>query len=367
MVSARLLSELQISSIEKSKPFIRLSEKPQVLFTEQGKLEVTVNRLIHSYEVATSASIIALSIEDRNNWSHIHPVVDHQFSVRPCSLLHDIGHSAFAHPGSEFLDSYFKEKGLPEGFCDNNNSLVVIENNNIIVSDYTLASVIKYPDRLYPNQKEKYTAILEKSLNLDRQHFKDKVGIEFENLSRTIACQVMDEADRNTYICSDLSDFLCLGHTLPLAELKALANKLDVTYRFTELQSLFAVIKSKSKTTIRAYFNNLKNKFNMNYNLTSKGLVVVDHDLLAFREFLWEVEFNFYITPIRKGKLHLQNMERLKQYADKIVIDGERPSAFYSQIIEQGVIRDDRIAILRAQRDMIAEATDLYVVHKTEL
>ena len=48
------------------------------------------------------------------------------------------------------MDSYFKAKGVPEGFCDNNNTLSVIEKNDIVLSAHTIASVIKYPERLYP-------------------------------------------------------------------------------------------------------------------------------------------------------------------------------------------------------------------------
>jgi dGTP triphosphohydrolase len=357
MANPHLRSELQISNIETNKQFCRLAEKTQVAFPTQGRDEVVRNRLTHSYEVATSASIIALHIDDLMGWAPYS--VDYEGSVKPASLLHDIGHPSLGHSGAEYLDNFFKEKGLLEGFCDNNNTLTVIEKNHIMVSKHTICSVIKYPERLYPAQAEKYLPILKEAVEDDRIHF-EALGLMLENQTRTIACQIMDEADRNTYICSDLSDFLCLGNTLPVEVLKSKAHKADLTYRYTELSSLFSILRSGDKTAIKSYFNNLKNQFNMNYRLTERGLVVVNEDLHAYREFLWDLESEYYIRPIRLEKFHLDNMRKLEQYVNRVVEEGFSPSRTYRAIIQEAKSPED---VWRAQRDMIAETTDWYVTH----
>ena len=363
MSFVELQSEEQVAIIESNKQFIRLQEKPLVMFTEQGKFEVTRDRLTHSYEVATSARIIALTIEKNKQWPS--GTVDYQGSIRPVCLLHDIGHCSFAHPGSELLDDYFKGKGLEEGFSDNNNNLVVMEQNSIVVSDYTLSSVIKYPDKLYSYQKELYLDKLKKALKEDAEHFA-KHGVKLTNQKCTIACQIMDEADRNAYICSDIADYLCLGHTLPAEKLKQMASDMNLAYQYTELPNLISLLKSDSKTAIKSHFLNLKNKFNTNYKLTKRGIEVIDKDLHEYREFLWNVEFMFYITPIRKGDMHKSNMERLTAYADMVTTGGYCPSKVYGRMIEAAKKEDRPLDVLRAQRDMIAEATDLFVVERTK-
>jgi dGTP triphosphohydrolase len=361
VASVSLLSELQISNIETNKLFTRLAEKTQVTFPRPGQSEVIRNRQSHSFEVATSASIMAISIAELNNWSPL--AVDYKGSVKPCSLLHDIGHASLGHSGNEYLDKYFKGKGLKEGFSDNNNTLTVIRKNNIIVSDYTISSVIKYPHKLYPSQKKRYLKLLAESIAQDKAHFAS-LGLNLVDQKRTVACQVMDEADRNTYICSDLADFLCLGNTLPVETIKRLASEAHLACRYTELNSLLSVLRSCDKTAIKAYFNNLKNQFNMNYTLTSNGLTVINQDLHDYREFLWTIEYDYYIDPIRKKRFHLDNMQKFADYISRVVDDEFFPSRHYSKAIREAKSKKAR---LRALRDMIAEATDTFVTKDKEI
>lgn len=355
MSNLHLESQLQISNIESNKKFQRLADVTQVSTINESTSEMIKTRLTHSYEVSTSASILALSIEKKLGWES--NTVDYQGSVRPASLLHDIGHACFGHSAATILDDTFKKLGLEEGFCDNANNLTVIEKNQIMVSDYTLASVIKYFDRLYPYQKEAYQPIMEKALEDDRQHF-SKLGIELEPQSQTIACQIMDEADRNSYICSDLADYLCLGNTLSIKDIMRKATKRNLALRHTELNAFFAMVKSGSKTAIKAYFNNLKNKLNMNYVITNNGLDFVNKDLVSYREFLWLVEWEYYIKPIAKNPSFINNMENLKRYISCVINEGHAPSSHYQSKISKS---NDDIEKLRYQRDMIGETTDAYI------
>lgn len=353
----RLSSLLERNGVEAHKAFQRLANKTQVRFPGRDDTEVIRNRLTHSYEVATSAELIVASLAEKLNLNY--EIIDHEGSVALCSLLHDIGHPPLGHDGQRLLDLTFRTYGVPEGFCDNNNTLTVIEKNNIMVSDYTLASLIKYPDRMYDYQKAKYHPLLEQAIASDVAHFAS-LGIQLDpgSRKRTIACDIMDEADRNTYICSDLSDYLCLGNDLPIKGLKKLAEENDLTYRFGELSNLFAIAASKDKSAVKAYFNTLKNRFNQNFTLSETGLNVADHDLYAYREFLWEVEYRYYIVPNRREQQHHDNMAMLSGYIDKVVKEGVAPSRTYRMLIEQAT---DPIEKLRLQRDMIAESTDWYV------
>lgn len=350
----------QKSAIESSKIFSRLAEKTQVQFPTIGEHEVIRSRLTHSYEVATSSSMMAYSIARNLGLTRFD--IDYRGSVEACAFLHDIGHPPMGHDGQKILDFHFKELGLSEGFSDNNNTLVVIAKNRIPVSEYTIASVMKYPDKLYPWQKNIYEPILAAAIEMDRVHF-SKFNINLTAQKTTIACQIMDEADRNTYICSDLKDFLSMGNTLPEDDIVKMAEDMQLHYRFSELQSLFLMLRNPNKDHIANYFLNLKNRFNENYRLTGNGLEVINKDLLAWREFLWKVEHRFYIKPLRLQESQKKHFEAMINFVKRVTSENFMPSRTYRERILNAATREDR---LRAQRDMIAETTDYYAtkLHK---
>lgn len=350
----RLHALIQRSAIKDHKMYQRLAYKTQVRFPGWDSGEVVRNRLTHSDEVSISADIMVASFSEQHNVSF--ETIDYTGSVALSALMHDFGH-CFSHDGQRLIHAAFIEMGLPEGFCDNNNIFAVVEKNNIMVSDHTLASLIKYPEKLYPYQKPKYLSILTKAIHDDQEHFKS-IGILLEGRSRTVSCDIMDEADRNTYICSDLSDYLCIGNSLPINELKALATQHNLTYRFGELNTLFAIANSGDKSAIKAYFNTIKNRLNQNFSLGNCGITVKDKDLQAYREFLWAVEYKYYIVPNRREKQHHEHLAMLSAYIDKVVKEGFAPSRTYARLIDA---EKDPIAKLRLQRDMIAESTDLFI------
>lgn len=362
--NSMLHAEMEISHILANKMFGRLAEKTQVAFPRPGQPEVVRTRQPHSHEVANSSAIMGFFIDSLQGWTP--NSVDYKGSLKPCSLLHDLGHGALSHPGAELLDKVFKDMGLSEGFSDNNNTLVVIEKNEIAVSDHTIASVIKYPKKLYPDQVERYLPILEKAIADDAEHFKS-LGLTLMPQTRTIACQIMDEADRNTYICSDLSDFLCLGNTISVETLKEMSRRHDATHCSDELLALIELLRTGNKSTIKSYFNMLKNRFNTNFRLTPNGLEVINKTLHDYREFLWEVEFELYITPLRADEFHLRNMARLQAYIDKVMNTNFYPSKTYRRKIEAAEKNGDTLGALRAKRDMIGEVTDWYItkIHHT--
>ena len=347
----------QRTNIESNKQFQRLSETTQVVSPRNGQEEVVKNRLTHSYETATSTLIIGANV------AHLKGVpsafINYRAVLFEVALSHDIGHAPFGHDGAECLNDYFRKLGVIDGFSDNNNNLVIIDKNNIAVSDYLIASIIKYPEKLYNFQKKRYLPILEKAIEEDKEHFA-KIGVNLTNQKTTIACQIMDEADRNSYTCSDISDFLCLGNKIELRKLHKMATEKKIHYRYTEINALSNIIKSGNKASIKAYFNNLKNRFNCNYQLTDDGIKVIDKSLENYREFLSDLCFEFFIKPIREGEYHKENMDAFKSYVDDVVAGKYSPSESYTKKIKNA---KNEIQKYTYMRDMIAEVTDWYIIN----
>ena len=266
----------EINKIEGSKAFQRLAEKTQVLVPETGRDEIVKTRFSHSYEVASSAKKMAITIAKQLGLNSVLDV-DYQNALTQSCLLHDVGHPPFGHDGATFIDKIFKSHGLEEGFSDNNNNLVLIENQNLGLRDYVVASTIKYPDKLYKQQKEDYTDKLLKALEEDRQHFA-KLGINLKNQTQTITCQIMDEADRNSYTCSDLTDFYCLGNSVELEDLEPFID-FSSSKQLLLAKQMVNAVQSGSKTQIKNFFLDVKNQFNQNWKLTDNGLDYIDKDL----------------------------------------------------------------------------------------
>lgn len=346
----------QRSNIESNKAFQRSAEKTQVVSPRCGMKEVTKNRYSHSYDVATCALMIAANIAEKLNVPLTQ--IDYLESLINICLLHDIGHTSFGHDGADLLDEYCKELGIEEGFSDNNNNLVVIDKNNIYVSDYVISSVIKYPDKLYKSQIERYMPLLKASIEMDKKHY-SFISINLKEQKTTIACQIMDEADRNSYVCSDLTDFLCLGNSISLEELKDHARKYKIN-QYDELSALAHTIKGGSKNAIKSYFNNLKNRFNENYTLTDEGIVVLDTDLYQYREFLSSVAFEFYIKPIRNQDVHFENMNKMKNFIDDVFKNGVSTSKHYKNKIDNAKTEMEKLIY---KRDMVGEVTDWFILN----
>lgn len=349
---------IEVSEIENSKSFQRLSEKTQVLVPETGQVEVVKNRLTHSYEVYTSAKLMATNIAGQLGVDM--RAIDYNNCLKQACLLHDIGHPPFGHDGAKLINQTFINLGLSEGFSDNNNNLVIIENHGLNLRDYVKTSVIKYPEKLYPSQKEKYLPLLDKSLQEDKEHY-SQFGINLNNQKQTIACQIMDEADRNSYTCSDLTDFFCLGNKVSTEELKEFIN-MDSPKQFLLAKQMFRAIESDSKTQVRDFFLEMKNAFNFNYKLTDNGLEVIDKELYRFRESLSKIEHKFFIQPIRKEEFHIKNIQNLEKFI-KNSLEGFCESNIYKEKINNSISSEEKLQNIR---DMISEVSDWYIINHTK-
>jgi dGTP triphosphohydrolase len=353
------IAMLETSAIMDSKLFPRSLEKTQVNVPQNGLAEVAKNRFSHSFEVANSSLMIAASLAKKHNLSLND--IDYQRALYNVSLLHDLGLSCFGHDGSAYINDLFITQGLMEGFDDNSNNLVAIENNNIKVRPYVMASVIKYPSKLYKSQSH-YLDLLRECNLTDTAHY-NALGINVSKSSRTIACQIMDEADRNSYTTSDMSDYLCLaGRKVPsIEQIESIAATFTLSplYQCEVSMRLNPVIQSGSKTIIKAYFSELKNTLNKNYDFFECGLKMVDTDLTNYREFINCLTKIFYIQPIRKLPFHQSNMEKLRVIALKMLDGSFLPSKHYRAKI---LSADNELDRLRYTRDMLAEVSDWYII-----
>lgn len=351
-------SLIERSSIEVNKQYKRLNEKTQVLVPQNGLEEVTQSRLTHSYEVATSSLMVASSVAEALGLN-IHDI-DYQHSVYNASLLHDIGHPPFGHDGAVLIDDFFFEKGYEEGFSDNNNNLIVIEKNNIKVSDYTKVSVIKYPTKLFDKQKTKYLPLLEVALEEDRKHFAQfGINLNPKYNTQTIACQIMDEADRNTYVCSDLIDFFCLGNEVTLKELKAVSRTMGYEDTIDSyIEEMYEQVKDGNKNKIKEFFNGTTILFNTNHKIDENGLGFNCDTLFRFREFLSKATYVFFISPLRDNEFHKSNMEMLREFLDYVYDEEFYPSKHYGEEIRNS---DDEQYKLEMMRDMVSEVSDWYI------
>jgi len=354
-MNAEILKSLEITNaIISNKAFQRLAEKTQVVYPKNGRKETVQNRLTHSYQVANSAEIIKEAIKL--------PFVeiDYTFSLKNICLLHDIGHPPFGHEGAKFLNKFFKEQGLKEGFDDNNNNFVVIQKNQIPLNDYAFASLIKYPNKLYPTQRH-LLKILDLAIKNDIIQFEKYVKI-VETPKRTIACEIMDEADTNTYVCFDLADCYSLGLADEEPFVKILEEDKYLSHEIKEfLFNIIQAVKAKDKSLIKRAFGKLNVILNLNYEIGENlSLKPRNEELIKFRNELYGVENNIFINSEFVQKQKERHIQMFRKYVEW-VMEGNYPSKTYKKLIEQ---TNDNTNRLRLIRDMVAETTDWYVFNK---
>lgn len=339
-------------NIESSQAFQRLLDKTQVLTQKFGMENIIRNRLTHSYEVATAAKFIVKSISTSQFNA------DYQESVFNVCLLHDIGHPPFGHEGGQVLNEKFKEAGLADGFSDNNNNLVIIERNQIEISDYEMASLIKYPEKLYSCQ-EHYKNLLDFAIKQDVDNFKKFITIT-ETPKRTLACEIMDEADQNTYICSDLQDCYCMELDDSTSLKTLLDSELFSSLTIIEmLKDIITAIDSKDRIAIKKGFNKIRMLINTNYELSDNlTLINPDKEIVILRDKLKDIEFNNYIKGEYSKRKNQQGCLILANFIDYVLDKNFIFSDFYQEKINNTNDKNEKLKFLR---DMIADTTDNFV------
>jgi dGTPase len=336
-------------AIENSHPFIKMEEISQILIPKSNKKDIFRTRQTHSYETATIARIIAYNIGYIN--------VEELENV---CLLHDLGHPPFGHKGAEYLDSKSKELGLEEGFSDNNATFEVIKNNSIEISNYELVSLIKYPKKLYSYQKKYLIPLLNIEINKEKREWG-------ESLNRTVACEIMDMADRIAYGTSDIVDSFSTGFTN-----KTLPSfLLEISETFSTNRNLYEIIyeaylasKDNNKKLLRKKFIDLK-LFILNdlyWNKEESKLLAINPETINVLNSICKFSFNFFI---RDSKVHseiMKGVSNLDCYFTYMLNNPEKmPSKFYYRKYKLANTEIDKI---RTIRDMVADSTDKFISEK---
>jgi dGTPase len=318
--------------IENSYPFMNMEDISQVLIPKKDRRGgVYMTRQTHTFEVVAIAKLIATKIGFDN--------LDELTNV---CLTHDLGHPPFGHKGAELLDEITQKYGVKEGFADNNATFDVISNNNIEMSNYELASLIKYPDRLYPRQS----------------YLKDILAQEIEkessvwgNKTRTVSCDIMDEADRIAYVTSDLVDSFSLGFTkLSLAPFLKKVKK-DFPVYADILDVIIEGASNRDKRTVRKGFLDLKVMISEGFEWKNGKLTSVN----AYRKFLNVLQKFTFEKYIWDSSVLAERDIALKALASCFEFTIENPKSmpsFYRKKYEEA---ECKISVVR---DFISEMSD---------
>lgn len=334
-------------AIENSHAFAKLEEKTQILITKKNRTDIFRTRQTHSYEVATISTIIATNIGYKNINS----------LVNVC-LCHDLGLPAFGHSSARYLDAFFKGKGLAEGFCDNASTFEVLNNNSITLSNYEIASLIKYPTKLYPNNSDYLNNLLNIEIKKESHNWGRK-------LNRTVACEVMDLADRISYATSDLVDAFTTGYTRDILsdKLIQISSSVAINREYVEILTEASNAASlKNKKLLRKCMIELKfaivNDFYWNYNESR-----LDHKNKETMRLIDElVEFN-HLSFISNEEVVIEMKESIECLEKYVNFFYENPdkmvSSFYRNKYIKSLTKEDK---LRALRDMIGDTSDQYLI-----
>ena len=324
----------EIRAIKDSKPFEFLLEKTQVQTAAVGRDIIAKNRGTHSDSVVNVAHAMMLSIAKDLGMNSKYDV-DYRKTLTQSCLLHDIGHPPFGHDGAEKLDALFKSLGLKEGFDDNCNNITVILAHNIGVRDEVIADIIKYPNKMYEEHIDRFIPKLKEVIEQDKEYF-SKYGVNLKNQKRTIACQIMDRADEIAYTCDDMSNYFCLNRDKKISFKEAMKFFDKHDEKHLELADrMIKAVNSGKKSEIMKFFSELKVELSDNFKLVDEGVKVKNNSLHSFRSGLSKMSFEYYIKPLRKENLHLDNVKRLEVFLNHCVDGYYDGSRMYSEKIEE--------------------------------
>jgi len=216
-----------------SHSFRRLQGKSQLI--PAGENEFFRTRLTHSLEVADIAKRIARKLNTEHEYFKKNNI---NLDLISCAgLLHDIGHPPFGHSGEEILNQLMGEFGGFEGNAQTLRLVTRLENrlgrNVPVIEAYqkprglnltarTLASVIKYDEKLIPKGEEiggitfyKVQKGYYESESEVIDFIKKQLEPESGEKLKTIECQIMDIADDIAYSAYDLEDTMEADIVLP--------------------------------------------------------------------------------------------------------------------------------------------------------
>jgi len=332
--------------IQNSHPFIKQEDKTQIITTKHKKKDIYRTRQTHVQETSIISQIIAKNI----GFKYTQQLIN-------ISLLHDIGHAPDGHEGGSLLNSKMIENGLEEGFSDNNANFEVILNNNIELSDYELASIVKREDKLYDYQKEYLLPKIKKALDYERKEWG-------KNKKRTMASLIMDLADEISYAFSDFIDGYTLGYTeftsFEFINSLILKSKNKKTTKLLK-KIKYEIVAKKSKKELRDLISKLRILFIQSVYFDKKlgVLRMIDNKEDLLKDI---IEFNFF-KFIKHPKLLKERNEilvYLEKYINFILKNEYFPSDSYKEKYLKAKTKKEK---LRIMRNMIGDTTDSYVIN----
>lgn len=331
--------------LEQSLPFQNMAETSQIIIPGTKTEYHFKNRMTHVYEVSIIADLIAKKIKFKK-----------RDELRMVCLGHDLGHPPMGHDGQRLLNRKSIEFGIIEGFSDNNNNLNIIENNSLDFNLYEQVSLIKYPEKLYENQKNLLLPVLDR-------YIQKEVKIWGENLKRTVACEIMDFSDEIAYGLSDLFDgFSNKYNHEEIIQFLEEELSLSSIYK-SEIMLLISSIKNNDNRLFKNVLLDLKIKMikNVLWDYSLGKLIFKDDESGRLLKNIINFNYIYFIKSERSIKEREAALVIFEEYIDHMFTCdiNNIPSNMYKKKLLKA---NDMLEELKIRRDMIADSTDSYVL-----
>jgi len=312
------------------------------------------DRYSHSIEVANATEIMNDFISERVGFK-----TDYRNTGYIVGLMHDIGHPSFGHEGAAVLDKLIRKASNNKIiFDDNSNNYVVIQKNQMLKDineddqKYILASLAKHPEAIYDDQ-DYILKIIEEELRKELIYLKDISKGKIVDLKKTLQCQIMDIADENSYIVSDIIDSLNIMNKESLA--KAITDNIDIEYSPDIVESLFS-----SKNDFVTKMQDIFFMFCNNYIINNEGKVVyLDKKIEGLRKSLLKINITYVINSKKVRNIRFKNTEIMKKVANFFINEEYDirliPSTFYREEISLVETEEERLISIR---NMLGAMTD---------
>lgn len=308
-------------------------------------------RDVHSIDVANAIEIINLSIFMKTKVD-----IDRLGVGRIVGLLHDVGHTTNGHDGERMLKAYTERYTKGEiSFDGNANNYITIQKNSLLssaskeIKSYILASLAKHPEDLYPEQ-EAIKKMIAKCCKADKEYL-NSLGLKSKFLDKTLQCQVMDIADENCYITSDIVDATELYSKSDMAEI--FENNLPENVA-EELTTALMV----SKSIFTKKINNYREKFNTNLTLKKGQIVPENEDIESIRMAMAKITRD-YVLPHKKVEEAREKAKEKMAVVFKFYFENENaelmPSGFYKKEFKKAT---DALSKKRVIRNMLGSLTN---------
>ena len=309
----------------------------------------THNRLIHSLQVAENSGIMTNNISKQVGFN-----IDPQEIFKFAGLFHDIGHTAFAHLGEVTLNKMLRKYGIT--FDGNANNYVVLLKSKIMrmfpkeIQEYILASMAKHVNCFYPEQKNEKIIVLNEIAK--EEIFLKENGMDVK-LKKTLNCQIMDIADENCYLCSDIIDARSI---LTKKEMKKAINSI------CDRETANILVKKlyRSKAAFKEILSDYSVMFAENFKLENGKIVYIDKEIENIRIAFRKINVEYVLKNPKVKNIQTVNEEILETvfgyFIENEYLYSEVPSEYYKKkLFEEDLTEENRLILVR---NMLGALTD---------